>query len=136
MLSDTWMLLIMVFIVFALCVFFGYLWWEFTNKSKFWLIILVLVISFLGWTSLHYHNCRIPSIIKCQAAHVSGLEYNYCTGDTYTPGINSNLDKFCLYELNNNCLLIPNGCVDAKDEYIDGYCLSYVPFTCILFNSP
>lgn len=133
MITDFWMIMIMVFIVFAICTFCSYIVWEYSNKSKLWVVILIMVVSFLGWTSIHHHNCRIPNILECQKAHSNNLSYNYCMNITFQTTANTNLDKFCLYTLHDNCVLIPDGCIDKADEYIDGYCTSVIPI-CFLFN--
>jgi hypothetical protein len=135
-LTDFQMITIMGCVIVGVSFIAVPLLWEWTVKSKLWVGILIFGLIFLGWTSLHSHNCRNVSVQKCFDAHALNLTYNYCTEANYSLNATpKGLDTFCFYPLYINCNNIPNGCVKKEMRNIDGYCLSIIPI-CFLFNQP
>ena len=130
MLTDFQMVLIFFSVATTICFFTVPIIWDYTNKSKTYTIISIVIVFLLIFSSIHYRDCRKENIKKCLDMHTTGQNYNYCTDS-----INNNrVDDFCYYGIEKNCGLIPHGCLDESQEHIDGFCISIIPL-CFSLNS-
>jgi len=134
MLTDYQMLLIFFSIATTICFFIIPIVWEYTNRSKLYTSLSVIIIFFLIFSSIHYHDCRKESIKNCVNAHTEGISYNYCGDNYFSKNSKISLAIYCVYNLEDNCNLIPKGCLDKGQENIDGFCISIIPL-CFSPNS-